>query len=740
MKKSTVLLGLALSLGLSSTHAAIDTIDAVPAATLLLPHFEVDPGASGIRTVFTVGNISDLPVLAHVTLWTDRGVPSFTFDMRLDGYGVVEVDLHALFADGALPQTSAGAFPSCAGVLPPANLSGAQVTGLRNAHTGLASSLLGNQCGGATHGDSIARGYATIDVVNACTQLRPSQPGYFVLGGNGVARNDNVLWGEHSTYDPVEGFAHGDSLVHIEASSAHPATDGTPSPDNDYTFYGRLLGGNGADNREGLPQHWMGRFASRGIIDQTIATVWRDPGFIAPFACASPPAGLPSGVIVAFDQQEQPTTNLAVSPVPLASQRNDLTSPAQPQVPFDSGFVQYDLRISDGDALFGGKNQAHVGQVFRSVYGGSAGQASAWPLHPITTSYTPFFSSFACSDGIDNDSDGLIDFPDDPGCAGPQSPTENPACGDGMDNDGDLLVDFPSDPECGTATDNSEDFIGACDDGVDNDFDGLIDFPIDPGCNHPLDATEYRGLCDDGIDNDGDNLIDFPADPGCSGFFDNDEANPACSDGIDNDGDSLIDFPADPGCASLSGNIENPVCNDGVDNDGDSLIDFPQDPSCTAAFSTSESTQCSDNIDNDGDSLIDFPADPGCTAFDDQLELDFQCNDGIDNDSNGLIDYPLDTGCTTAQDESEGPDCSDAEDNDFDGLADFGADPGCASAADLNELANATTRGCADGIDNDGDGQIDFPADEGCISAWDDVEFAPPFLIFGDGFEAQAEL
>ncbi|MEO0605442.1 MAG: vWA domain-containing protein, partial [Myxococcota bacterium] len=58
-----------------------------------------------------------------------------------------------------------------------------------------------------------------------------------------------------------------------------------------------------------------------------------------------------------------------------------------------------------------------------------------------------------CSDGIDNDNDGLIDYPDEPGCETPFDPNETdplvtPVCIDGQDNDSDGLVDFPADPEC----------------------------------------------------------------------------------------------------------------------------------------------------------------------------------------------------------------------------------------------------------------------------------------------------
>jgi hypothetical protein len=54
-----------------------------------------------------------------------------------------------------------------------------------------------------------------------------------------------------------------------------------------------------------------------------------------------------------------------------------------------------------------------------------------------------------CSDGVDNDGDGLADFPDDPGCLLAISRSESPACDDDEDNDGDGLVDYGEDPGCG---------------------------------------------------------------------------------------------------------------------------------------------------------------------------------------------------------------------------------------------------------------------------------------------------
>ena len=159
-----------------------------------------------------------------------------------------------------------------------------------------------------------------------------------------------------------------------------------------------------------------------------------------------------------------------------------------------------------------------------------------------------------CSDGVDNDGDGKIDFPNDPGCSGPtdddESDDNRPECSDGIDNDGDGKIDFPNDPGCSSRSDDSEDSDAGrrgggaggkaeCEDGRDNDGDGLIDFPNDPGCSSASDDSEAGGggaagagaggatECSDGRDNDGDGKVDFPNDPGCSSESDDSEADGA---------------------------------------------------------------------------------------------------------------------------------------------------------------------------------------------------------------------
>jgi probable HAF family extracellular repeat protein len=133
----------------------------------------------------------------------------------------------------------------------------------------------------------------------------------------------------------------------------------------------------------------------------------------------------------------------------------------------------------------------------------------------------------ACDDGIDDDDDGLVDFPNDPGCTDAADVSEEnapPACGDGVDDDGDGRVDFPADPGCASLSDVTEtDPTLICDDATDNDGDGFAD-AADPGCPFPESSPE-NPLCDDGIDNDGDGNTDF-ADAACSPTWPYWEARP----------------------------------------------------------------------------------------------------------------------------------------------------------------------------------------------------------------------
>jgi hypothetical protein len=81
-------------------------LDDVPAATLLLPYFEVDlDNPLGRTTLFSINNASASAVLTNVTLWTDLGIPALYFQVYLTGYDVQTINLRDLFA-GVLPRTA----------------------------------------------------------------------------------------------------------------------------------------------------------------------------------------------------------------------------------------------------------------------------------------------------------------------------------------------------------------------------------------------------------------------------------------------------------------------------------------------------------------------------------------------------------------------------------------------------------------------------------------------------------
>ena len=110
------LLTCAALLALSSpSEAELCTIDTVPAATLLLPYFEVsltprdiDPVAAerSVDTFFSVNNATATPTVAHVVLWGDWSLPSIDFDIFLTGYDIETISLSEVFNWGNLPITS----------------------------------------------------------------------------------------------------------------------------------------------------------------------------------------------------------------------------------------------------------------------------------------------------------------------------------------------------------------------------------------------------------------------------------------------------------------------------------------------------------------------------------------------------------------------------------------------------------------------------------------------------------
>ncbi|MEE2787543.1 MAG: hypothetical protein VX589_09405 [Myxococcota bacterium] len=367
------------------------------------------------------------------------------------------------------------------------------------------------------------------------------------------------------------------------------------------------------------------------------------------------------------------------------------------------------------------------------------------------------------------------------------------ACADGIDNDSDNLVDYPLDPGCMSAADDDETnpVNLACEDELDNDEDGLEDFPDDPGCSSPSDPSEVS-QCENAVpfvDMTGQGTLTATTVGGTTqlNVCLNNRApekmylftlrRPVSRLRIDTVGSSFdtllavwrrCDDPSSevtcnddlsPGRRASEILLNNPALGDYfilIDGHGRSAGEFTlnirgelnfgdvclgdNDPdrawlSCGTGRlcrdGICQATACADGLDNDGDGQFDFPSEPGCTSRDDDDELDpairAECSDGLDNDGDYLIDYPNDPDCEYAADDEEArpPRCRNGRDDDGDNFTDLD-DPGC--AGDPEQDFEENTPLCQNQIDDDQDNLIDYPNDPGCESIDDTDERDPPDL------------
>lgn len=340
-KLASALISATLWMAATAGRAEIGTSDNVPAATLLLPRFEVrlppDPVGGGVTTLLAVNNASSDIVLAHATLWSEWWVPVLGFDIYLTGYDVQTINLRDIIVSGDLPNTgpsnalsSLGEFSggphttfggTCStspGSAPNYDvLSGVPLQIVQQSLSGQPRSSDG-LCAASPGNETIARGYVTIDVVGRCANEHPNNVNYFVDGGAGTATNQNVLWGDYFLVNPAEDFAQGWALVHLEADGISlgvldgscDTVDRHPS-----TFYCTLRNpvvAPGEDNREGLPSVYATRYMAGGAFTGgTALVVWRDKngtGAGAPLNCLTGPTRREQTQIVVFDEQENPVT------------------------------------------------------------------------------------------------------------------------------------------------------------------------------------------------------------------------------------------------------------------------------------------------------------------------------------------------------------------------------------------------------------------------------------------------
>lgn len=314
-----------------------------PAATLLLPYFEVDFNSNSteaVNTVFTITNVTNMPQIAHVTIWTDWSVPVLDFNIFLTGYDVQGISLYDIISRGMIPPTSvtttegpfsldnvvgnpgfrADVATACANL--PGQIPASLLQEVQDALTGASYDFTNAQgiptgcVVGGTHANAV--GYATIDVARTCSTTLPVDPTYY--GAAGDIAYDNVLIGDYQRINPTAStgnYAGGNPLVHIRAIP-EGTTAGFTSADVTfpYTFYRRYQDVLTPleDRRTPLPGVWAARFVEQNPgVGQDFATgyaIWREGVTTGSPTCANASLnqGIPLTEIVRFDEQENPTT------------------------------------------------------------------------------------------------------------------------------------------------------------------------------------------------------------------------------------------------------------------------------------------------------------------------------------------------------------------------------------------------------------------------------------------------
>ena len=366
-----------------------------------------------------------------------------------------------------------------------------------------------------------------------------------------------------------------------------------------------------------------------------------------------------------------------------------------------SALLAKDLQVSPGINYFStnGCSSDAIGQHQYNRDSGMAYKGGATGCGTGVASYSylgvggTILGTPGCRDGKDNDGDGRIDFPADPGCVDVNDVDEsNPIdpggaqCNDGLDNDNDGLIDAYSE----LAPDNGQVFNLVPTGDTALEFRRIVEATVKakkfPGMTAPgkvlisgsqeAEAGILRSVSpsvnswtNTGSDNPTNGILTDSLTQICRILGYKDYVSSTCRDSersstypngkcnfhgtSDNrqwafENGNFVVKTADPKyektwVTSIQCKNKLSACNDGWDNDGDGKVDSDDDgcangndnsetkpdPKCSSPTSTTEFEQCRDGKDNDGDGLID-QQDPACrTIFDDPNTY----NPNIDDES-----------------------------------------------------------------------------------------------------------
>ena len=286
-----------------------------------------------------------------------------------------------------------------------------------------------------------------------------------------------------------------------------------------------------------------------------------------------------------------------------------------------------------------------------------------------------------CSDGVDNDSDGKIDYPYDPGCYAPNQDDETddcpsgmncPQCGNGIDDDMNGSTDYPEDPGCSAASDTDE----------------YTDNPVACGNNVTIKKLPFDGHATGTLGSSASSLSGSCGGPGAEDVYELRIQHPKVVVASTDMGSTVADTVLYIRSAACTDSTMELGCSDDIstsDHNSTVTASIVQPGTYYLVVDTKSSTGddcgpglvcrvplngtskvcakhvCQDGVDDDADGKNDYPDDPGCvTAVDDDETDDCpsgancpECGDGRDNDMDGKTDYPMDTQCQAASSTSE---------------------------------------------------------------------------------------
>jgi len=248
----------------TAARAAVCSRGNVPAASLLIPYFEVDladPG--GKTTLFAFASVAPTPTMTRVHLWSDWGIPVYAFNVLLAPEAVQTINLRDVVGQLLVPglvHADPEHFPAC--FAPTVPFLGPTVEQVQARLTGKPEPS--GFCYSRPRGETtLAVGFVTIDVVRDCDLATPLDSTYRL-----VALDDNVLWGDVFYVAPDDDSAQGIPAVAVR-------TDPEVATDRGFYDPGPDLG------RLPLDETWRTRFLSGGALDTSTEVVVFQPAFHA---------------------------------------------------------------------------------------------------------------------------------------------------------------------------------------------------------------------------------------------------------------------------------------------------------------------------------------------------------------------------------------------------------------------------------------------------------------------------